>query len=665
MPVPNAIHITLLVDTPLGPGARHGLGKVARALQKRGVYFSEVANLSGADGDALLVLGLPNSPAARALAAAADISLPETPESILIHETAHRGTPTWLIGGGDDRGLMYALLDVADRIGWAPDPHHPLSELRETQESPEVRVRSLSIYTMHKRDFEQRLFNEAYWARYLDMLAQNRFNTFALLFAYESAGYMAPPYPYFFDVPGFPGVRVSGYTPEMQTRSLDALNRLVAMAHDRGLDFTLGIWDHIYRGGVQTGGVTEGDDTLRWRVTGLTQENLMDYSVAALAELLRRVPNLDALQFRMHNESGLIPSEMDAFWARIYDVIVAHAPDLRFDARVKEFPDHLIDLALEKGVKIRLCTKYWMEQMGLPFHPTHVHPQNQHDRRHGYADLLRYPKRYPMLWRLWNGGTNRVTLWGDPDYVRRFVESAHLYDGDGFDVNEPLATKMAAHDHDAEPFDLLNPNYRSYDWEFERYWHFFQLFGRLGYNTETPAEVWMREFECRFGPGSAPHVARGLHLAGRVLPRVVAYTYPYHLFPTTRGWVEKERMDDLPAYAAALPSDTEQFLNIAEEARNQIEGKHSAKIRPQASGRWFAGISEAILDEVAQAETAIGAHPSPEFLNLKKQKQGVYFAEVANLSGADGDALLVLGTTEFPCGKRPGSSGRNLPPRDA
>ncbi len=32
--------------------------------------------------------------------------------------------------------------------------------------------------------------------------------------------------------------------------------------------------------------------------------------------------------------------------------------------------------------------------MGLPFHPTHVHPQDQHNRRHGYADLLRYPQRY-------------------------------------------------------------------------------------------------------------------------------------------------------------------------------------------------------------------------------------------------------------------------------
>ena len=94
--------------------------------------------------------------------------------------------------------------------------------------------------------------------------------------------------------------------------------------------------------------------------------------------------------------------------------------------------------------------------MGLPFHPTHINRQNQFDRRHSYADLLRYPQRYKMHWRLWNGGTSRVLLWGDPEYARRFAESTHLYDGDGFEVNEPLCTKMEAQPHDMPPFDLLN-----------------------------------------------------------------------------------------------------------------------------------------------------------------------------------------------------------------
>ena len=97
--------------------------------------------------------------------------------------------------------------------------------------------------------------------------------------------------------------------------------------------------------------------------------------------------------------------------------------------------------------------------MGLLFHPTHINKQNQTDRRHGYEDLLRYPKLFPFHWRLWNGGTTRLLLWGDPEYVKRFVESARVNEGNSFEVNEMLATKMLGADHGSQPFDILNPEY--------------------------------------------------------------------------------------------------------------------------------------------------------------------------------------------------------------
>ncbi len=62
-----------------------------------------------------------------------------------------------------------------------------------------------------------------------------------------------------------------------------------------------------------------------------------------------------------------------------------------------------------------------------------------------------------------------------------------------------LATWMLGEPHDAKPLELLNPKYRYYEYEFERYWHFYQVWGRVGYDPEMPAEVWEREFEHRFG----------------------------------------------------------------------------------------------------------------------------------------------------------------------
>ncbi len=389
------------------------------------------------------------------------------------------------------------------------------------------------------------------------------------------------------------------------------------MAHDRGLEFNIGLWDHIYRGGVQSGGMSNVSPNVRGpdRVWGLNQTNLMAYSRAAFLKFLTVVPNVDAIQFRMHDESGLKPGEeQHQFWQMMFGVVKEQRPKLAITIRAKGLPDDIIDLGLDMGLNLRVATKYWMEQVGLPFHPTHVPPQDQLNRRHGYADLLRYPQKYKIHWRLWPSGTMRILLWGDPEYAQRFVETTHLYDGDGFEVSEPLATKMQAQPHDEKPFDLLRPQYRYYDYEFERYWYFFETFGRIGYNPNTPAEIRDHEFNQRFGPQAGPYIEQALHQASWVLPRIVATVFPYRNFPTTRGWPEKQRWGDLPDYAkTAEGSDTAQFEGIDEAARNILSGTDSAKLSPEQNSVWFAKTSREILDAVEKAEAAAESHRSKEF----------------------------------------------------
>jgi len=610
--------VSVVTDVAPGPAASHGLGKLLAALRAKEIACEKASSLGDARGKSLVVAGLAvgDGPAARLLKAGQHPALPG-PEALVIRRVEWQDKSVWVIGGSDDRGVMYGALDAADRIGWSTGRAAPLERVRETAEQPAVPERALSVYTMNRAHWENRLYSEEYWARYLDLLARNRFNSFVVIFGYENGGFLAPAYPYFFDVEGFPDVRMVGIAPEQQQRNLAAFNRLVKMAHDRGLSFTAGFWDHIYRGGVQGGGVSGANEATKQPTPGLvwgvTEKNLTAYTKAALAKFIRLVPNLDALQFRMHDESGLRDREQVDFWREIFQTVKAHGPNIRFDARAKGLPDSVIETGLELGVKLRITTKYWMEQMGLPFHPTHINPQNQRDRRHSYADLLHYPQRYKLHWRLWNGGTARVLLWGDPEYVRRFAESTHLYDGEGFEVNEPLCTKMEAQAHDARPFELLKAPYRYYDYEFERYWHFFQVFGRVGYNPDTPAEVWQREFETRLGKDAAPYVEQGLHRASQVLPRIVAACYPYGYFPMTRGWAEKQRLGDLPAYAKAEGSDVQQFANFDEEAQNLIEGHETAKIRPPETSGWFAQAAADIAAHVAEAEKRIGNHGNKEF----------------------------------------------------
>ncbi|HTF29082.1 MAG TPA: hypothetical protein VK625_09570, partial [Flavitalea sp.] len=519
--------LSIISDKVAGASVTHGLNKLTEALKAKKISFEQVTSVNDARGKMIIVTGLASGGGVAAqMLKDGSHAIPEVTEALTIWKTTSLKTPAWVISGYDDRGLMYGLLDVAARIGWSSNPKDPMSEVKEITEKPAVAEREISMYTMNRAYWESRFYNEDYWVRYLDMLAKDRFNSLIVIFGYENGGFLAPAYPYFFDVENYSGVRMVGLTAQDQQRNLQAFNRLIKMAHDRGIKFTVGIWDHIYRGGVQGGGIpgVKGapEQPVEGLVWGVTGDNLMSYTKAALAKFIKLVPGLDGIQFRMHGESGLEEGEQESFWLDVFHLIKEKAPNLNLVFRAKGMPESIIQGALKVGVNFTINTKYWMEQMGMPFHPTHINRENQFDRRHGYADMLRYPQQYKLRWTLWNGGTTRILLWGSPDYARRFAESSHLYDGDGFEVNEPLATKMEAQPHNEKPFDLLTAPYRYYDYEFERYWHFFQSFGRMGYNPQTSPEIWKKEFELRFGKKAAPVIETALHKASWVLPRIIA-----------------------------------------------------------------------------------------------------------------------------------------------
>jgi hypothetical protein len=602
MPAWAAHEVALVVEGQPGPAARYGLERLERSLTSKGFTVSRPQPGTPSSPDYVVVARTDNG----------------GPQSLSVRRAPYQGKTALVLTGGDARGLMYAALETAEAAA-ASTGDDPFGRVREISEQPYVAERGISMYTMQRAYFESRLYDEKYWERYFDLLAASRINNFVVIFGYENGGFMAPLYPYFFKVPEYPGVELVGITEGQMEKNTAAFKAMMRIAHERGIDVTAGIWDHIYRGGVQGGGIPGAAENAGKRVPGLvwgvTADNLPGYTKAALRHFLEVFPELDAIQFRMHDESGLKPAEMAGFWHDVFGFIKTARPDLRIDLRVKDLPDAVINDALDQGLKARVNTKYWMEQMGLPFFPTHVNVQNQHDRRHGYADLLHYPQRYRVQWQLWSGGTARLLLWGDPEYVRRFAASARLYDGNSFEVNEMLATRMLGEPHDEAPLPLLNAKYKYFDYEFERYWDFYRLWGRLSYNPQTPPEVWQREFDARFGPAAGVHVMKAVEAASRVLPRIVAAAYRYQYFPTTRGWAEMNHQDSLAKFATEENSDIQQFENPRDEARRLLAGGDTPMRRPQDTARWFAQTSSEIMSELGLAEKAIGSKPGNEFVS--------------------------------------------------
>ncbi|GAB6165948.1 hypothetical protein JCM19992_19480 [Thermostilla marina] len=598
--------LTLIRFGTLPSQAAYAVERLGAELKTKGWTLQELPSSVEPSSEVILYCGIATEPAIRKRVLQTGAALPDQAEGYTLVRAADGSRRRLIVCGKDGPGLMYGLLDVAAAVRTSSHLQAAADAVQTGSFAPFLTDRAVSTYTMQRRLFEQRLHDPAYWETLFDMLAESRINSYVIIFGYENGGFMAPPYPFFFDVEGFPEVKLNDISPRQQQANTEALRRLIRQAHRRGIRVTLGIWDHIYRGGVQSGGID--DDSARpgaaagHLVTGVTKENLAAYTKAALTKLLVEFPEIDGIQFRMHWESGLTREETPGFWRDVFAKLHEIGPKIRFDLRAKGLPDEVIDEAVRQNLPFRIATKYWMEQMGLPFHPTHVNPQNQRDRRHGYADLLRYPRRYEMHWRLWNGGTTRMLLWGDPDYVRRFAESCRLYDGRSFEVNEMLATKMLGEPHDAEPFSLLQPEYRFYRYECERYWYFYRVWGRLTYDPTLADDFASDEFVSRFGESVGPHVMVGLHHASRVLPRIVAAAYNYRFFPTTRGWAEMMRFGDLATYAAGTGTDIEQFESYHDAAKRLLAGESTTLRSPLQTARWFETTAETIENEIAAIE---------------------------------------------------------------
>ena len=233
-----------------------------------------------------------------------------------------------------------------------------------------------------------------------------------------------------------------------------------------------------------------------------------------------------------------------------------------------------IQAAAAAGLDLAVSTKFWCEFMGLPYHPTVEDRQMgrsyelPHDR-YGYGDLLHYPRPYHVLYQLWNVGSQRLLLWGDPEYAARFARSCHLGGGEGFEIFAPLTHKGIGNQPGTWRI-FADKSREYYTYEYERYWMFYLAFGRLGYNPGASPEVWQREFAHRFGE-AASAVEAAYRSASRITPLLVATRLPS---ASEFGyWAEMDTGGPLEAYMCIPPSDTAQFYAIKSFQQNRGDAR--------------------------------------------------------------------------------------------
>jgi len=591
-------------DSPAG----HALAALTGAIEDAGGEVETAPYWTATDAERYLVAGTTES---RVVSRLLDAD-PADPEAV-VYEWADTGDGIALVVAGTDRrGLAYALYELAERVearGVAA-----LSTVEEGVETPDNEVRGVDRYieTPVEDDW---LYDDGFWEYYLERLARSRFNRFVLIAGFDTA-FMSPPYPFLVDVPGYPDVSLTDSGGVSQETNRERLRWIARRCREYGLDFFFGIWQQQpwtdYQGEL-VAGLPEGD-------------GLADYCAAGLREVLVECPEIDGVQLRVNFESGVGDrSTAEAFWNELVDAVADaeadHGRDVSLDLRAKGLTDGMIDHALEAGFDLTVPTKFWCESTGLPYHNTRMRrgeldniDDRNRSRRYSYDDMLEKPRQFDLLYRLWASGTNRIFLWGDPDYARRFSKAAEFGGGVGFEVVAPLSLKGGYHGLRDEGWPLFDdPDLRDYEWEDERYWAWYRLFGRLGYSREADPDAWEREFDARFGAASEA-IRRGYRAASKILPLHTAAHLTDH--PLLHNWAELDTGGALFAennyndrfgettYDTAEPSDPGLFYAIDEFVRDDLAGERQGKYTPRQVAEWYVHLAErtrAAADAAADA----------------------------------------------------------------
>ncbi len=415
------------------------------------------------------------------------------------------------VSAPDARGLVYALLELAQRAG-----QDRFGIDAPVVEAPANPVRSVARFFVSDVEDKPWYNDRDFWRAYLTTLAAQRFNRFNLTFGigYDFTRqirdcYFHFPYPFLMDVKGYQ-VRAKGLPDDERDHNFEMLKFIAKETAARGLQFHLALWTHAYQ--------WTDSPHANYIIEGLSPETQAPYCRDALARILAEVPEISGLTFRIHGESGVAEGSY-GFWKTLFLAAKGSGRTIALDLHAKGINQTMIDTALSTGLPVSVSPKFMAEHMGLPYQQAGIRelempPKEQRQgffalsdgerrfMRYSYGDLFDEHRKYSVMFRIWPG-TQRLLLWGDPEFAAAYGKAFQFCGATGVEWCEPLSFKgRKGGGLPGSRTGLIDPP----KYDFQKYEYTYKLWGRALYN---PATVPPADHACRKGarlrqPHSAP-----------------------------------------------------------------------------------------------------------------------------------------------------------------
>ena len=439
------------------------------------------------------------------------------PQGFQIVRGERNDTSVLCVIASDETGAMYGTLDLAEQVRLTKGLDH----VRERVSNPRFPFRAIkfnlpwssyrpsenpamSLHVETCRDLQ-------FWQQFLDMMAENRFNVLSL--------WNLHPFTYMIRPEGYP--QACPFSDRELARWQRFWRRLFAMARDRGIETYIVNWNIVVSPEfAKAYGVRERNDT---------SELVREYTRRCVTQVIDEYGDLTGLGVTLADwMNNMTPREREDWIAETFVAGMKQAKrPVKFIHRsvLAGSPTEMrrvIDDA-------KLPDPVWVE---VKFNWSHGHSTPRlaitHDYSSGQIDERFWnprPTNYHIAWMIRNEDFF-ILRWGQPDFIRRHIAiNGHDYVGGYFIGSEGyIPAKEYAHRPD---------EHVTWQYAFEKQWLFYKLWGRLLYDPCTPDEVFVGEFDRRYGGAVGKRLLEAYALASRMPLRLASFhaaTWDYTLY---------------------------------------------------------------------------------------------------------------------------------------
>jgi hypothetical protein len=415
----------------------------------------------------------------------------------------------------DETGAMYGLLDAAEQVRM----NGGLAGVKEKISNPRFPFRAIKFNlpwspyrpgpaaTVHMETCRDLNF----WQRFLDMMAENRFNALTL--------WNLHPFTFMIRPSNFP--KACPFSDAELAEWQTFWRSLFRMAGERGIETYIVNWNIVVSPEfAKAYGAKEYDDT---------SPLVRRYMRECITQVIDEYEDLTGLGVTPADwMGGLGPKEAENY---VEETFIA-------GMKAAKRPVKFIHRATLSGDPIELRRvidhaalpdPVWVE---IKFNWSHGHSTPRlamtHDYGSGKVDERFWspsPKTYKIAWMIRNEDFF-ILRWGEPDFIRvHIAANGRDYVGGYFVGSEGY---IPAKDYSHRPGD-----HRTWDYAFEKQWLFYKLWGRLLYDPSTPDKVFESELGRRYGAGSGASWLRAHALASRMPLKLASFyraTWDYTLY---------------------------------------------------------------------------------------------------------------------------------------